>query len=466
MTIDDDSLDRTGARRPVETLTSEQRAAGSLATGEAVGRHQPPNAEAPAHLTPTPPDIPDVSTRYIWMQVIAQFGVFVAFITPLGISLAIKVAQLAPGQEQYLGYITGAGAFAVMIASPLLGQLSDRTRTRIGRRRPFMIAGMLLGIVALTVMAQSTSILILGVGWVMTQLTWGQVLGNLQYSQADKLPEHQRGKVAGLTGFATQVAPVLGVGVASFVSGNNLLLFLIPGFIGLLLTTLFVVFVHEEDSRGLTFDQPMTVLGTFRGMVFDPREHPDYAWAWFGRFLFYFGLTLNTTFTAFFFAQRLGVAVEDVAPTLAVLSLMGIVALSLGAIGGGFLSDRFHRRRAFVLLAGILFGAGAVTMAFAPSLPLLFAGSLVTSIGLGMFSAVDMALALDVLPDRAQAGRYMAIMNFAAAIPQAVAPLIAPSILALGATAAVSKNYPLLYIVAAVFTVAGGAVVLRIRSVK
>ena len=59
-----------------------------------------------------------VGRRYIWLMVLAQFGVFVAFITPLAISLAIKLSQLAPGRDEYLGYITGAGALAVMLAGP------------------------------------------------------------------------------------------------------------------------------------------------------------------------------------------------------------------------------------------------------------------------------------------------------------------------------------------------------------
>lgn len=442
---------------PIPTATDSLDALDEIAGSDALG--DPDALDDPDALE-------DVGPRYIWLQVLAQFGVFVAFVTPLGISLAIKVEQLAPGQDELLGFITGAGAFATMLFGPILGQLSDRTRTRIGRRRPFMIMGMLGGLVALTIMAQAPSILVLGAGWVLTQLTWGQVLGNLQFSQADRLPEHQRGRVAGLTGFATQVAPVLGVGIASVVSASNLMLFLIPGAIGLVLSSLFIIFVHEPDSRGLVFKERMSLLGVFRRVIFDPRKHPDFAWNWLGRFLFYMGLTLNTTFTSFFFASRLGVTVAEVAPMLAILSLLGIFAISAGAIGGGFLSDRLHRRRAFVLASGVLFGTGAVIMALSPSLLVLMVGSLITSVGLGLFSAVDQALALDVLPTRKEAGRFMAIMGYATSIPQSIAPLIAPFILTVGISAGGDRNYTLLYIVAAVFTVAAGIVVLRIRGVR
>ena len=408
-----------------------------------------------------------VGRRYIWLMVLAQFGVFVAFITPLAISLAIKLSQLAPGRDEYLGYITGAGALAVMLAGPFLGIASDRTRSRIGRRRPFMIGGMALGVISLIVMATAPNVIVLGAGWVLAQLGWGQVLSNLQISTADRLPESQRGRVAGLTGFATQIAPVIGVGIAGILAADNLLLFLVPGAVGVVLVSLFVLFVHEDDSRGMEFPEDLSIRTFLSKLIFDPRQYPDYAWNWLGRFLFYFGLTLNTTFTAFFFASRLGVSVTEVAGTIAILSLGGIFAVTLGALGGGFLSDRLRRRRVFVLSSGLIFGAGAVVMAFAGDLPMLVVGSLLGSLGIGMFSAIDQALLLDVLPERGtDAGRFMSIIGFATSIPQAVAPLVAPMFLALGVSAAGEKNYLLLYLIAAACTVCGGLVVLRIRSVR
>jgi MFS family permease len=399
-------------------------------------------------------------------MVLAQFGVFVAFITPLAISLSVRLGGLAPGHEEYLGYITGTGAFVVMLTGPILGVLSDRTRTRIGRRRPFMIAGTLLGVVSLFLMALAPSVLLLGAGWVLAQLGWGQALANLTTSTADRLPESQRGKVAGLTGFATQVAPVVGVILAASFIQTNLLMFLVPGAVGVVLVAAFVLFVHEKDSRGMTFDAPLSMGSVLGKYLYNPRKYPDFSWNWLGRFMFYFGLTLNTTFTAFFFASRLGVSVQDVAGLLAGLSLFGVLATTVGAIGGGFLSDRLRRRRVFVLIAAVLFAAGAVTMAFASGLPVLFAGSLLVSVGIGAFAAVDQALLLDVLPERnTDAGRFMGITGFATSIPQSVAPLAASGILVIGVSGD-ARNYPLLFVIAAALVILGGAVIMRIRAVR
>ncbi len=415
--------------------------------------------------TAGPTDLPKVGARYIWFMVLAQFGVFMAFITPLAISLSIRVAELAPGHDEVLGYITGAGALFVMLTAPFMGVWSDRTRTRFGRRRPFMVGGMVVGVVSLVVMALAPSLFVLGLGWVLAQWGWGTVLSNLQISTADRLPESQRGKVAGLTGFATQVAPVFGVILTFGVTGDPLLLFLIPGAVGVVLVTLFVTLVHEDDSRALPRER-IGLSGLLKKYLYNPVQYPDFSLNWLGRFLFYFGLTLNTTFTAFFFASRLGVAVSEVAGIIAALGGVGVLAVTAGALGGGFLSDRLRRRKIFVLLGGALMAVGMLLMAFTGDVAALITGSLIVSAGIGMFSAVDQALLLDVLPEKdTDAGRFMGITGFATSIPQSVAPLVASAVLLVGVTGA-EKNYTLLYVIAAVLVLLGGLVVLRIRSVR
>jgi MFS family permease len=424
------------------------------------------DSEAIAEANEPAPDLPKVGPKYIWLMVLAQFGVFVAFITPIAISLAIRVNELAPDHQEYLGYITGVGALVVMVSGPFFGVASDRTRTRLGRRRPFMIAGTILGVISLVVMALAPSVLVLGLGWILAQLGWGQVLGNLQISTADRLPESQRGKVAGLTGFATQVAPVFGVVIAGGLAGDALLLFLVPGAVGVVLVALFVLFVHEDDSRRNTFPDRITLRSLLGKYLYNPRKYPDFSWNWLARFLFYFGLTLNTTFTAFFFASRLGIEVTEVAGVIAILGGAGVLATTLGAIGGGFLSDKLRRRKLFVVVSGSLMAIGMLTMAFSTDLPVLIAGSLIVSVGLGGFAAVDQALLLDVLPEReTDAGRFMGITGFATSIPQAVAPLIAPIFLAVAVTGG-EKNYTLLFVVAAACVLVGGWVVVRIKSVR
>lgn len=72
---------------------------------------------------------------------------------------------------------------------PLGGQLSDRTRSRFGRRRPWVVGGTLVGLLGLLVMALGPNVLVLGIGWIIAQIGWSQAVNMFTTIQADKLPE-------------------------------------------------------------------------------------------------------------------------------------------------------------------------------------------------------------------------------------------------------------------------------------
>ena len=145
---------------------------------------------------------------------------------------------------------------------------------------------------------------------------------------------------------------------------------------------LFVTFAHEPDSRRMPRQTRLTIGGVVRSYGFRPREVPDFAWNWLGRFVFFLGLTLTTSFSVFFVAQRLALPVADVAGVLALTSSLSILSATLGAIGGGGLSDRLGRRKPLILIGAILFGAGCAVSAFAYGLPLIIAGTLLSSLGI------------------------------------------------------------------------------------
>nr|WP_314841459.1 MFS transporter [uncultured Microbacterium sp.] len=407
-----------------------------------------------------------VSRTFIALLALGLFGTYLAFVTPIAISLALRVNVLAPENPEYLGLLLGIGSLAALLVGPLGGQLSDRTRSRFGRRRPWMVGGVLVGLVGLAIMALGPNILILATGWIVAQVGLSQTANLFTTIQADKLPESQRGRVAAITGFVTMVAPVVGAAVGGRFATQPFLLFLIPGAVALVFVLVFVLFYKDADSRSLTFDAPLSLRKVLSGYVFNPKRYPDFAWNWLGRFLFFFGLTLNTSYTAYFFAQRLNIPVLEIGDTVATVGLIGIVGTIVGVFAGGFLSDKLKRRKPFVLGSAILFGIGSIVMVLAPDFTVLIAGSLLTNLSIGVFSAVDQALFLDVLPERdTEAGRFVNITQFATTIPQALAPFAASAVLTFIATDG-GPNYSILYVAAAALVVIGGFVVLRVKSVR
>lgn len=439
---------------------------------EAAGRVPEGNLALPQppSLVPAPDDRAgtgqaSVSGWSIVLLVAATFGAGMAMIVPMAYSLAVRLDQLAPGRTEALGIVLAVGSAATLVLAPLTGILSDRLRSRWGRRRPFTVIGLLIGAASVPVMALAPNLTALTIGWTLSTVGWGTAAASLGNWQADRLPPHQRGRVSGLTGVTMQVAPVVGIILVGFFRDQVLLVFALPAAIGAVLVVAFLAVVRDPDSRGLVTEQRLTVGGLLRSYGFDPRKAPDFAWNWLGRFIFFSGLTLTTSFTVFFVAQRLELRVPDVAGVLAIVSASSIATATLGSLGGGWLSDRVGRRKPFILVGAILFAAGCSVSAFAHDLPTLMVGTLLNSLGIATFSAVAQALLLDVLPDRErEAGRYMAIALFAQKIPGVFAPVLGGAVLAIGAGA---ENFTALYLLAAALAFAGGLLItLSVRSVR
>ncbi|HWS52046.1 MAG TPA: MFS transporter [Microbacterium sp.] len=394
----------------------------------------------------------------ILLLIAGTLGAALAYLVPMVFTLALKIDLLDRGNEAVLGYILGIGSVVTLLTAPLTGILSDRTRTRWGRRRPFAIGGMIVGIGAIALMAMAQDLVALGAGWVLSNLGWGTALGSIGNIQADRLSAAQRGKVGALTGVVTQVAPVTGVLLVGPIVGDIGLAMWLPTLVGIPLVLLFVVFVREADSRGAVFDHRLTVGSILRSYLFRPSAHPAFAWNWLGRFLFFFGITFTSTYSTFFLASRMELSVQEIAPIVGLMSAIGTAVSALGAVAAGWLSDRWGRRRPFILASVCLYAAGAGVSAFATDLPVLIVGAVLTSLGVALFLAINQAMVLDVLPLRdTQAGRFMGITAFSQKIPNALAPLLAPVLLATGGVA--GENYTLLYLSAGAFALLGGLLI-------
>jgi MFS family permease len=424
--------------------------------------HAPIAAVGPKNAEPTAP----VSTSWLALSAIAYLGTNLAYIVPLSLTLALRVSRLDPGHEEVLGYVLGIAQAIHLALSPLIGMWSDRLRARAGRRTPFIVGGGALGLVSLAGLSLAPNVYLLGIAWVFGLLGWATASQSIGALQAENVPDRQRGRLSMLTGISTQIAPILGVGIAYTVISSTVLVFVLPAAVGFVLMILFPIFKPEAGSREMTRTEPLTARALLAGYVFSPRRFPEFGWSWLGRFLFFMGLYLNSTFSSFFYAQRLGIPVEHVGGALVLIGLLGAVAAIVGALAGGFLSDRFHRRRQFALLGSLFFVAGAVVEAFAHDLSGLLLGAVLMQLAIALFSAVDQAIFLTILPDRNQAGRYLALVGFAQKLPSAIAPLIAPTIILLGASGA-DKNYTALYLAGGALALSGGLTIFfKVKSAR
>ena len=413
--------------------------------------------------------IPTATPRFIALYAIGYVGAYVALITPVVTTLAIKIDQLDPaGKETSLGLIAALGAFVAIIANLLTGALSDRTKSRLGRRRPWIIGGALGGIVALGITGFAPTLVFVAIGWGLAQLTLNMVLAALQALLPDQVPLEQRGRVSAVLGIAQQVSPVVGIGLALGVQTAGLgiaNMLLIPGIVGAVLMVglaLLIKDVPHDAAPGFSF------RAFIRGFAISKGKRYDFAWTWFGRFFVILGFAVYTTYQPYFITDRLGVAKDNLVLQQLIALLIFAAALTLSAVVCGRASDRTGRRKPFVFGAAAVVAAALAALALTTTVPMFYLAAIVMGLGIGAYFAVDLALITDVLPDKDHtAAKDMGIFNIANSLPQSVAPALAPLFLSIGAGgSAAPANYTALFLAGAVFSLFGAGLIAPIRAVK
>jgi maltose/moltooligosaccharide transporter len=140
---------------------------------------------------------PPLSFWQIWNMSFGFFGIQFGWGLQMANMSAIYTYLGANAGEIALLWL--AAPVTGVIIQPLIGQASDRTWTRIGRRRPFILGGAILASIALILMPNSPSV------WIAAGLLWvldGTINASMQPFRAmvaDNMPDEQSSQ-----GFAIQ----------------------------------------------------------------------------------------------------------------------------------------------------------------------------------------------------------------------------------------------------------------------
>lgn len=382
------------------------------------------------------------------------------------LTLSLKSAQLDPkNATTVLSIVIGIGSIVALIAYPLIGRLSDRTLSRFGRRRPYLVLGavLLAAGALLTVIATSTQVLT--IAYVVTTLGAVSALVACSAIVPDQVEASRRGTPSAIVGLGAPIGAVLGIFLAQTVQPNLTAMILLPSAVAVVFTLALAVFI--SDTPLAREDRPAFALRAFLGTFWvNPATSPAFAWAWWSRLLIFFGVAAVNAYQAFYLIIVQHVNPATVGTSLFVASLIGTGVSLVFAPLMGKLSDRVGRRKPFVIAAALIFGIGLALVAFAPSYPTFLMAIAVIGLGQGVYFAVDFALVTQVLPDPDNPAKDLGIMNLASSLPSSLVPAIAPALLAVGASAALPQNFGSLFLAGAIAALLGAAAILPIRGVK
>jgi MFS family permease len=413
---------------------------------------------------------PTIHVRGGWISGLglASLGMWMASYTPLQVLLPLQLQHITPHHKIVaLAVVTGAGAIASGLATPLAGALSDRTTHRYalgrmtGRRHRWTLGMALLGAACLAILSQQASVIGVTALWVLFSAFQNGEYASLSAAIPDHVPVRQRATVAGWVGMPQALGLVAGTVLVVAVFTGQTSGYLVLAVLLAVLALPFVLLTPDHPLEPAHRD-PLSWRRLARSYWISPRAYPDFAWAWVTRFLISLAIAMGTLYLLYFLRDAIryarlfpGHTASDGLLILIVIYTVGVV---ITAIAGGMISDRLGRRKLIVTVSGTLIAAAALVLTFVETWTAAIGAAAVFGVGFGAYLAVDQALITQVLPEARDRAKDLGVINIAIVCPAAIGALIAAPLVSLG-------GYPTLFAGTAIVAFLGSVLVWRIKSV-
>lgn len=387
--------------------------------------------------------------------------------------LGYKVLELAPEQRNTaLGALTFAGLLIAMLTQPVVGALSDRTRTRLGQRVPYFVAGTVWASICLILLASAPSVALLVISVVVLQIGSNMIQGPWQALMPDHVPDRQRGLASGLKVLAEGSAAIVGRLIAGQLIGRvdewgivALSATIAVPSLSLIVATLITARTLRTLPTAGSSAAPRSIRAALTGVLaIDLRAYPAFGWWFLNRLLFWCAVIAVSIFLLFFGIDVLGATSAEAQRLISQTSAVLGGALLLCAVPASRLADRVSRQT-LVFVAGLLACAGTIGVVSTRDFGALMIAAAIIGAGVGLYLIADWALITEIVP-RAEAARYIGLANVATAGGSAIARLAGGVLIDAvnAATHTTSIGYLTLYAIAAGLFLSSAIAILPLRT--
>lgn len=392
-----------------------------------------------------------VSGRWVWLYSLASFG-YAAVNWGASSVLTPELADRVGGPDKVivLGLITGTWSAVGLVCAPLIGTWSDRTRSRRGRRHPWILVGTLGTAATLVAMSVQTGLLGLLVLAPLNALFPLMASTGLGAVVPDEVPVEQRATVSA---WAKGVA-----GPAGLLAGTALVSSVVTGLSSGLLVTAVLLVALTIPFVLLTRGTPAVAgerwCGRWWALL---RGQPDFGWALGGQFCVHLASGLTMLFLYYFLTDVVRHA--DPAVGLLVLTVIYAVVAAVTCVPIGRISDRLRCRKKITMAGAACQCLACSVLALWQTWPAALVTAVLLGCACGIGSAAGNALIMDLLPDAAARAKDLGVLSVMGSAAGVLASLIATPVIT-------HFGYPMLYSVAAVLAAAAVVLINRIKSVR
>src|SRR5437660_6537063 len=239
----------------------------------------------------------------------------------------------------YVSLLDTIGAAFAIVWQPAIGALSDNSRFRLGRRRPFIAIGVVGDIIFLTLIAFVTSYWALLVVYVLFQMASNTAQGPYQGMLPDQVPADQRAEASGYYGLMNMVGTIFGFLVvgALLIPTHHVRLAILTLPLVIAIAGALVIF-GVPDRRITRKADPSVARPVSLSFAVDAARYRDLAWLMVPRWFFLMAPVGVSTFALNYIRFTFNYTKEQASLYSSILLAMVVVFAAIMSMTAGFLA--------------------------------------------------------------------------------------------------------------------------------
>lgn len=367
-----------------------------------------------------------------------------------------------------LGTMNSVGCVFALVANWFFGALSDMSHSRFGKRTPWIIIGGFVTAAGYLLTSQANTMVLIVSGWCVVQVGVNMMIAPTVAILSDRIPEANRGVFSALYGGGSIVGQSLGTLIGAQLISKIGLGFMVGVALFAITGVAAVLILPRERSAAETWrgglktpaqnHNKIDMAYVARSFTLPTRNCRNFYFALVGRLLLITGWQMVSSYQLYILQQYCGLGKEASAAAISMMSIISMLVLIFSTLLSGYLSDRLQRRKVVVVVGSVIIAAGLAVPIVMPTAfgMMVYAG--VAGVGYGIYTSVDQALNVDVLPNKDQAGKDLGILNLANTIGQVLSPVIV-SVIVIS-----TNNYAVIFPAAILSVLVGAGVIMGISS--
>ena len=347
-------------------------------------------------------------------------GINKSYVAPfLGTDFGLKANEVS--------LIVTLGTIITFLIQPMIGSVSDNTRTRLGRRMPFIIIFAPLaaiGFALLPLLVQPGLLWVFVAVLLLTTVTLALFRTPVIALMPDITPSQFRSQANGLINLMGGIGGILAFAAGAYLYGLNRALPFLAAGVALVLACAIVVWKIKEpkDSDTQAVEARPDLIRSLRAVLAEKEKSALFL---FGAiFSWFVGYNAVETFFTLYGVKALKLQPNNAAFLLSFLALMFV----LFAVPSGYIAGRVGRRK--TILTGI--ASLAILLALVRVMPfeLQTSGVLLPillaliGISLSLINVNSLAMVVDVAP-QTELGTYTGLYYFFSTAAAVIGPILA-----------------------------------------